>query len=219
VSGIFIYFVKYNLKLKGDFQSSLIMGVLVLSAIAALPLWAWTSKKLSKKVALFSGMAVFAAGLVSIFHIGLALGPVCFYLLAIITGIGLSAFFIILWSMIPDVVEYGQLQTGHRHEGVYYGLWFFVQKLAMAGSAAINGAVLSATGFCQSSGGAILDQTPGALHGIGMLLAVLPLVFIAIGLFILAFYPINAKKHAQIREQLRKSGMPDTGFPNGMPQG
>ena len=56
--------------------------------------------------------------------------------------------------MIPDIVEYGQLQTGRRNEGIYYGLWFFVQKLGMAASAAINGAVLSATGFRQSAGGA-----------------------------------------------------------------
>jgi GPH family glycoside/pentoside/hexuronide:cation symporter len=214
VSGIFVYFVKYNLGLTGNFQSSSIMGVLVLSAIAALPLWAFVSKKLSKKIALFSGMAVFAIGLIVISRTGLTLGPVWFYSLAVFTGIGLSSFFIVLWSMIPDVVEYGQLQTGHRNEGVYYGLWFFVQKLAMAGSAAINGAILSATGFRQSSNGAVLDQPYGALSGINMLLAVLPLAFIGAGLFILAFYPINAKKHAEIRRRLEQSGAFVTDFPN-----
>ena len=206
VSGIFVYFVKYNLKLRGDLQSSLIMGVLVFAAIGALPLWAWVSKAVSKKIALFSGMAVFAAGLIVISRTGLSLGPVVFYSLAVLTGVGLSSFFIVLWSMIPDVVEYGQLQSGHRHEGVYYGLWFFVQKLGMALSAAVNGAVLSATGFKQSAGGAILDQTSHALSGISMLLAGLPLAFIAAGLCILAFYPINAAKHAEIRKKLEQAG-------------
>jgi glycoside/pentoside/hexuronide:cation symporter, GPH family len=207
VSGIFIYFVKYNMKLTDTFQSSLIMGVLVFSAIAALPLWAWTSRRLSKKAALFWGMAVFALGLVSISRIGHSQGPFWFYALAIVTGIGVSAFFIVLWSMIPDVVEYGQMQTGHRHEGVYYGLWFFVQKLSMAASAAVNGAVLSATGFVSSGG----DQTPEALTGIGILLAVVPISLIAAGLFILAFYPINAKKHAEIRARILESVAADCG--------
>jgi GPH family glycoside/pentoside/hexuronide:cation symporter len=202
VSGIFVYFVKYNLNLRNDLQSSIIMGVLVFAAIGALPLWAWVSKAVSKKTALFTGMAVFALGLITISRTGLSLGPVLFYSLAVITGIGLSSFFIVLWSMIPDVVEYGQMQTGHRHEGVYYGLWFFVQKLGMALSAALNGAVLSATGFKQVAGGAMLDQTPHALSGISMLLAGLPLAFIAAGLLILAFYPINAAKHAEIRKKL-----------------
>lgn len=212
VSGIFVYFVKYNLKLRNDFQSSLIMGVLVLAAIAALPLWAWVSKRLSKKIALFTGMAVFALGLIIISRTGLSQGPVVFYSLAVLTGVGLSSFFIVLWSMIPDVVEYGQLQTGHRHEGVYYGLWFFVQKLGMALSAAVNGGILSATGFKQAAGGAVLDQTPGALAGINMLLAGLPLAFIVAGLFILAFYPINAAKHAEIRRQLDLSGASAAGL-------
>jgi|WetSurMetagenome_2_1015567.scaffolds.fasta_scaffold00060_43 glycoside/pentoside/hexuronide:cation symporter, GPH family len=207
VSGIFVYFVKYSLRLHNDFQSSLVMGVLVAAAIAALPLWAWVSKTASKKLALFTGMAVFAVGLVTVSRIGLSAGRGIFYSLAIVCGIGLSSFFIVLWSMIPDVVEYGQLQTGRRNEGIYYGLWFFVQKLGMAVSAAVNGAVLSATGFTQTPGGAILDQTAGAVRGINLLLAGLPLIFIAAGLAILAFYPINAARHAEIRTMLDARGI------------
>ncbi len=206
VSGIFVYFVKYSMGLHGDFQSSVIMAVLVTAAIAALPLWARFSKVTSKKIALFAGMAVFALGLVAISRIGLSAGNAALYALAVVTGVGLSSFFIVLWSMIPDIVEYGQLQTGRRNEGIYYGLWFFVQKLGMAASAAINGAVLSATGFRQSAGGAVLSQSPGAVGGINMLLAGLPLAFIAAGLVILAFYPINAARHAEIRAKLERAG-------------
>ena len=96
VSGIFVYFVKYSLRLRSDFQSSLVMGVLVMAAIAALPLWAWVSKAASKKVSLFAGMAVFAAGLVCVSRIGLAAGQGVFHSLAIVSAIGLSSFFIVL---------------------------------------------------------------------------------------------------------------------------
>jgi glycoside/pentoside/hexuronide:cation symporter, GPH family len=209
VSSIFIYFVKYNLGLKSEHESSLIMGVLVISAIAALPLWARISKACGKKIALFAGMAVFAAGLGSVAGLKLAMGQAMFFALVVCTGIGLSAFFIVLWSMIPDVVEYGQIQTGRRHEGVYYGLWFFVQKLGMASSAALNGAILSAAGFAQGKDGVILDQTPRALAGISWLLAGIPLVFIAAGLVILAFYPIDAKRHAEIRRMIEEAGKED----------
>jgi GPH family glycoside/pentoside/hexuronide:cation symporter len=204
VSGIFVYFVKYNLGLRGDVESSIIMGVLVLSAIAALPLWAFVTKATSKKTALFAGMALFAGGLMVTPRIGLSMGQPVFFAIAICTGVGLSSFFIVLWSMIPDVVEFGQMQTGHRHEGVYYGLWFFVQKLGMAASAALNGAVLSASGFKQATGGQVLSQSPKALSGISWLLAGIPLAFIAAGLAVLAFYPINAKMHGEIRRKLEE---------------
>jgi GPH family glycoside/pentoside/hexuronide:cation symporter len=202
VSGIFIYFAKYSLQLRGDFQASMLLGVLVLAAIAALPLWAWASKAASKKVALVLGMAVFALSLVAISRIGLSAGNAGLYCCAVVIGIGLSSFFIVLWSMIPDIVEYGELQTGRRNEGIYYGLWFFVQKLGMAASAAINGAVLSGTGFRQAPGGKVLLQTPQAIHGINVLLSTLPIALIAAGLAILAFYPINAARHAQIKKNL-----------------
>jgi glycoside/pentoside/hexuronide:cation symporter, GPH family len=202
VSGIFVYFVKYNLKLVDDMQSSLIMGVLVIAAIGALLLWAWASKAVGKKAALFAGMAVFATGLMIVTRVGITMGTAMFYGLIVFTGAGLSSFFIVLWSMIPDVVEYGQMQTGHRHEGIYYGLWFFVQKLGMAASAALNGEVLDAVKFKQASGGRLLEQTPQALNGIGALLSWIPLGFIVAGLAVLAFYPINAKVHAAIRQKL-----------------
>lgn len=202
VSGIFIYYVKYTLRLTNDIQSSIIMGVLVVSAIAALPIWAKVSNTFSKKTALFTGMAVFGGGLIGIIFTGLEYGQVLFYGLAVICGIGLSSFFIVLWSMIPDVVEYGQLQSGHRHEGVYYGLWFFVQKLGMALSATINGWVLTWSGFKQEQGGRILEQSIDAIRGINMLLVWIPIIFIVTGLLILYFYPIDAKKHAEIRKKL-----------------
>jgi GPH family glycoside/pentoside/hexuronide:cation symporter len=202
VSGIFIYFAKYSLQLHGDFQASMLLGALVLAAIAALPLWARVSKTTSKKIALIFGMVVFAFGLVVISRVGLSAGNAGLYCLAVVIGIGLSSFFIVLWSMIPDIVEYGELQTGRRNEGIYYGLWFFVQKLGMAASAAINGALLSATGFRSSASDAILPQTPQAIHGINVLLATIPIVLITAGLALLVFYPINAARHAQIKKDL-----------------
>lgn len=203
VSGIFIYYVKFSIGIHEDFQAGIIMGVVVLSAILALPLWAAVSKTFSKKSALFSGMAVFLACIILITHYGKTLGTAFFFILIILTGLGLSSFFIVVWSMIPDIVEHGQLQTGKRNEGVYYGLWFFAQKLGMGVSAALSGAVLSITEFKKPLGEAFAKQTPHAIFGINLLFAGIPCAFIAMGLLILSFYPIDEKRHAEIRKELK----------------
>ena len=203
VSGIFIYYVKYSLQIHSDFQASLIMAIVVVSAIAALPAWGAISKKSGKKSALFSGMAVFLIGIVLIAHFGKSLGASFFFAFIIFTGFGLSSFFIVLWSMVPDVVEYGQLESGKRSEGIYYGLWFFAQKLGMGISAALSGVVLSMTEFKRPIGDAYAHQTPRAISGLGFLLAGLPSAFIILGLFVLFFYPINQNRHAEIREKLK----------------
>jgi GPH family glycoside/pentoside/hexuronide:cation symporter len=190
------------------FASSIIMGVLVISSIAALPLWAVVSSRVSKKAALVSGMAVFVAGLAVITSIGLSpksASGILFYALIVVTGAGLSSFFIVLWSMIPDVVEYGELLHKQRNEGVYYGIWFFIQKLAMAIAFQVNGLVLWLSGFKEGAGGKIIEQAPSALGGITTLISIIPAVFIVIGLIALKFYPIDAKFHAKIREQLGRA--------------
>ena len=202
VSSIFVYYVKYNLGMPG-FASSVILGVLVISSITALPLWAVMSSRLSKKAALFTGMAIFVAGLAVITSIGLSAGSVVFYSLIVFAGMGLSSFFIVLWSMIPDVVEYGELLHRQRNEGVYYGIWFFIQKLAMAVSFQINGLILSLTGFKEGRGNSMVEQAASALSGIKALIGIVPAVFIVIGIIALLFYPIDARFHAHIRKQLK----------------
>jgi len=201
VSSVFVYYVNFCLGLKG-FASSIIMGVLVISSIAALPVWAFISSRFSKKTALVSGMAVFVAGLAIITSIGLSTGAVLFYTLVVITGAGLSSFFIVLWSMIPDVVEYGELLHKQRNEGVYYGIWFFIQKLGMAVAFQINGLVLSLTGFKEGTGASDFVQASSAIAGIKMLMSIIPTVFIVTGIIFLFFYPIDAKFHARIRSEL-----------------
>jgi len=201
VSSVFVYYVNFCLGLKG-YASSIIMGVLVISSIAALPLWAFVSTRFSKKTALVSGMAVFMAGLAVITLLGLSAGAVLFYTPVVITGAGLSSFFIVLWSMIPDVVEYGELLYKQRNEGVYYGIWFFIQKLGMALAFQINGLVLSLSGFKEGTGASDFMQAASAVTGIRMLMSIIPVLFIVAGLIFLFFYPIDAKFHAKIRREL-----------------
>lgn len=204
VSSIFVYYVNYCLGMYG-FASSIIMGVLVISSIAALPLWATVSSRLSKKAALIAGMAIFVAGLAIITSIGLSAGKVLFYTLIVFTGAGLSSFFIVLWSMIPDVVEYGELLHNQRNEGVYYGIWFFIQKLGMAIAFQVNGLVLSLTGFKEGTGSKMIEQAPSALGGIKTLISIIPTVFVVIGIIFLFLYPIDAKFHADIKKQLGRA--------------
>ena len=121
---------------------------------------------------------------------------------------GLSTFFVILWSMVPDVVEYGEYLHGRRNEGIYYGIWFFVQKLGMAVSFLINGVILSVTHFKTADAGGMLKQTDEALNGINMLLSAIPVVFIVIGSVFLIFYPINREFHKKISIGLARKVKP-----------
>ena len=76
------------------------------------------------------------------------------FLLAAMAGIGISVGYLVPWSMVPDVVELDELQTGQRREGVFYGFFVFLQKMGLALGLFISGWVLDLSGYIGSTPGA-----------------------------------------------------------------
>ncbi len=60
-------------------------------------------------------------------------------------------------SMIADIVEASEIETGRRNEGIFYAGWFFVQKCATGMGILITGLILSLVNFPQK---AVPGQVP-----------------------------------------------------------
>ncbi len=101
--------------------------------------------------------------------------------------------------MIPDTVEYGELSTGLRREGVLYGIFFFGQKLASALAGFIAGHGLGLIGFEANK-----VQSPGTLDGIRSLMIFVPIVLIVAGIIVISFYPISESMHHEIVGKIQK---------------
>jgi GPH family glycoside/pentoside/hexuronide:cation symporter len=97
------------------------------------------------------------------------------------------------------VVEYDELETGERREGVYYGMWAFCAKLADALGIAISGWSLRLFGYVPD-----VAQSARALLGIRLFFSIVPVALILIGLPLLFWYPITKASHAKVRLQLIK---------------
>ncbi|MBI1924322.1 alpha/beta fold hydrolase [Candidatus Poribacteria bacterium] len=128
-----------------------------------------------------------------------------FFTLVFIAGIAIATHFVCNWAMIPDCIEVDELATGRRREGIYYGMWFFGQKVFMAMAIWVNGVVLSYVGYQRpETPGEILSQPPEALKGIQFLAGPLPALAILLSVIALAFYPITEKKFAEIKLRLQE---------------
>ena len=119
------------------------------------------------------------------------------FVVMVVAGAGLAANYVMPWSIIPDVVDYDELANGERREGVFYGMWTFLQKLGLGLAAVVSGAVLQWTGYVPE-----VAQTPLALHGIRLLIGPIPALFFVAGILVLARYPIDRAAHAEIRAKL-----------------
>jgi GPH family glycoside/pentoside/hexuronide:cation symporter len=175
---IMLYYIKYVIGREGN--SDLIMATIFVTAMIALPAWEWISRKLNKRLAYIAGVAFLAA------------------VLSVLAGIGVSAAHIIPWSILPDAIEFGELQTGERHEGMFYSLITLAQKVAVSIALPLALLVLDRSGYVPNS-----DLQPAsAVTGIRLIAGPIPAVLLGLGILFAVLYPLGRENYTEIARLL-----------------
>ena len=198
--GMIPYYVIYQLGMKSSL--SIIMLVFLVTVVACVYPYKILADRLNKGPAWAIGLAL--SGLALFLTFLLPHHPTFWiYPLMVLSGMGFAAEFVFPGSMIPDMIEIDELVTGERHEGIYYGLRSFLDKLTAALGSAVMGWTLAGFGYV---GGAA--QTPRALFGIRLLFCVVPAVILWACLPFLVRFPVTRKTHQALIEKLRiKQGL------------
>jgi GPH family glycoside/pentoside/hexuronide:cation symporter len=127
------------------------------------------------------------------------------YLLAVLAGFGVSTAYLIPWSMIPDVVDLDELNTGQRREGLFYSFMVFLQKLGLAVGLFLVGQALEFAGFLERIPGEALPQQPdSAIFAIRFAIAPIPAIVLVGGIILTYFYPITEVVHDEILLKLHE---------------
>lgn len=202
-ASILVYFVVSWMKLPEN-QSGTVALAVQGTALIMLFFWQWVSQKLDKKIVYFLGSIIWLIAQIGLFT--LQPGQVTLmYILAITAGIGVAVAYLIPWSMIPDVIELDELQTGQRREGIFYAFMVLLQKFGLAFGLFIVGIALEASGFiARVPDKPIPVQPESALFAIRIAVAPLPAVFLICGMILAYFYPITREVHADIVNKLQE---------------
>lgn len=183
---------------------SVVLGLLLITAVVALPLWTWLSNRFSKRSAYIVGMSFWAV--VQLLVMTVQPGQITYILiLAILAGLSVSTAHVLPEAIFPDVIEWDELRTRRRHEGIYYGAKNFVRKLTGAVAIFFALQVLGWFGYRTPPESATqFSQSPIALSAIRMLTGPVGalLLFSAIG--VAWFYPLSRERHARIRHLLAR---------------
>ena len=185
-------------------QDSVILGVMFITAIAALPFWNWFSKKTSKRKAYIYGMIFWMV--VQLLIITVQPGQTLLILiLTILAGISISTAHVLPEAIFPDVIEWEELRTRRRHEGVYYGTKNFLRK--MTGAVAIFLALQALGWFGYQTppeGATVFQQSAITIQTIRVLTGPFGAVLLLSSIIIAWFYPLTREKHARIRSLLKR---------------
>jgi glycoside/pentoside/hexuronide:cation symporter, GPH family len=202
-ASIIPYFVVNAMKLKQADVPPVLIGVQG-TALLMLFVWGALSKTLGKKVVYFMGMSLWIIAQIGLFflqpgQIGLM------YVLAVMAGVGVSTAYLVPWSMIPDVIELDELQTGQRREGIFYGFMVLLQKFGLALGLFLVGLGLQTAGFQEAAAGEPLPVQPvSAVQAIRLAIGPLPTLALIAGLVLTYYYPISRDVHAEILLKLRE---------------
>ncbi len=188
------YFITYQLLMED--QIPFIMLVLLGTIGLFLLPWRMVSKKMDKGPAYALGLFIASIAIVVAYFLPQGPSP-WIYAIAFFAGVGFSAQYVFPWSMIPDVIEVDESQSGERHEGIYFGVNAFLGKITGAIGIAIAGWALDIYGYVPDA-----VQTTRALFGIRFFYAIVPVIAFMIALPLLIWYPLTREKHAEL---VRKS--------------
>ena len=189
------YYLIYQLDM-GDAQILVMLLMLGTLALCLVPC-AKVSGKIGKAKTYALGITIASLGLIVAFFLSGA-GAAIFFLAAIV-GLGFSSQWVCPHSMMPDVIEYDELATGERREGIYFGMNATAGKITGALGSAICGWGLELGGYVEG-----VAQTEKALTAIRGMFAFLPAVLLLCCVPLLIRYPITRESHAQMVHQLEE---------------
>ncbi len=197
MSAVMMYFVVYNLVESRD-SIGKILTILMLVIAAFIMLWKWVGNRWSKSISYVGGLIIVAICAMASFWLGKG-DMNMMSLLAGALGIGMASHWIMPFAMMPDVIEYDQMRTGERREGIFFGVYGLVDKIARTLGIIILGWVLEIFNYVPN-----VEQTAESLLGIRLLFGPVPAALILLAIPILIFYPINRESHAAMVDSLEK---------------
>lgn len=196
--GTFAYFTKHVLKVSDVWLGSILTTQTVV-LICSQPLWMWLGRRLGKRTGVMLALAIFATAHLSWWFA--APGDPIWLVVArsVAMGIGGGGTFLLTQAMLPDIMEYDRHMMGERREGLFAGVFVFVEKVAGALGVAFVGFFLQLMGYVKSTAGTSVAQPDSAILALYICVALLPAAFCVAAAVVMTRYDLSPEKLAELR--------------------
>jgi GPH family glycoside/pentoside/hexuronide:cation symporter len=197
-----IYYFKYFVGNEGAARYALSANMA--SGLIVIPCWVAITKRIGKRGAWFAASAWLVAGLIvfALTDFRTVLPAAAMFLVLQIGVMGLNMTY---WSMLPDTVEYGEWRSGIRAESFIFGFGIFFQKVALGLAAGLMGLAFDLVGFHANA-----VQSDATLAGIRLVVAVCPIVGLAIAVWAMWHHPLRSGEHERIAAEIAARRPPPT---------
>jgi len=178
-----------------------VLTCFALSTMFCIPIWTLLIRQIGKKRSwLIAAGLMVSVGLVLLLKGPVAWGGIPLPIMGYAACLG--AFAVMLWSFVPDTVEFGQESMGLRAEGVSFGAVMVAQKTAGASMGLLVGVVLSKVGFSPDQ----VEQSASTSEGLVTFLAIAPGALFLLSAWPVQFLPLDRHSHAARVSALKHQG-------------
>lgn len=192
------YYMVYNINAENYLPYFMALGSI--PALIFMPLIPAIKKKIGKKGMFYVFLSVGIIGMAMLYIVSVipALKSKVWLVLVsqFIKSTGVIVATGYMWALVPEVVAFGEYNTGRRIAGIVNALTGIFFKAGMALGGVVPGLILAWTGFNSK----LAVQTPLTEHGILYLLCVIPAALLILAMFIISKYELSDEKMDEINK-------------------
>ena len=183
---------------------SVFFGILMSVCILLIPFWRWLAQWRNKREAYMLGMAFWVVVQLLIFTIQPG-DTTSLLILAALAGVGVSAAYTLPDSLFADVIEWDELRTRRRQEGIFYGIRTLIRKLTGALVIFLTLQLLGWSGYTSPPEGTLqFTQTDSALRMIRLLVSPFGATIVCGTILLAWLFPLSREKYTRIQKLLEQ---------------
>lgn len=194
-----IYYVCSGNKEVGSFVIAIYNTFYGLVGAISIPFISYFSKHFGKKQTMLLGFTLVILSFFSSWFLYTPKYPYLQLICAFLASPGFSCIWVISASILADVCDIDELNTGLRREGMYNAVYGWITKLAMGCVLALSGVVVAFCGFNASIGA---NQSVSTLRNLRAMYAFVPSVFLLFALILTCFYSVDQEYILKVRKTI-----------------
>lgn len=171
----------------------------LVGGILAAPIISIVSARIGKKKTMMGGLTLALIGTLTKFVTYSPQWPWMQVVSLVLMSPGLSCLWVLTPSVVADICDEDEFNTGVRREGMYSAVYTNMMKIGVSIGLLFVGFILNASGFDAALGA---DQTEGSLMFMRVCFTAIPSVGLILGMSIISRIPMSAKRADEVRAEL-----------------
>ncbi|HBI01359.1 MAG TPA: MFS transporter [Flavobacterium sp.] len=165
-----------------------------------IPIVARMSKMMGKKNAFLTSQGISIFGYILLWFLFVPGKPYLFLIALPFFSFGIGGLFTLMMSMTADVCDLDELNFGHRREGIFGAIYWWMVKFGFAIAGGLSGLIMYLVDFTPNAP----TQPDGAVDGLRLFFSAFPIAGTLIAMYVMRNYDITEKRAMEISAELAK---------------